>query len=462
MKYKLEPIKIPEDNPFEFDALERKQAVENISHLIEELSGPFVLAIDSPWGTGKTTFIKMMKRCLEKKSHICVYFNAWETDFSSDPLIAFVGEIGNIKKEGEETDFVTSFNKAKKIASILAKKALPVVGKIATAGTLDLDSLTEKAISDYVSSSVSDAVDVYTVEKELIKQFHENINNAVSSLGGVEDNRPVIIFVDELDRCRPTFAIELLERIKHLFNVKKVIFVLSLDKQQLQISLGFVYGRDFDSSEYLRRFIDLEFALPGPNTEAFTNSLYSKFGFDDFFAKRMSGDLRYEKDQFLKTFNALSDIFGLSLRSREQCFTRIRVAMMTTPENYFLYPQLLTTLAILKIKAPDIYRKYALGPGNSADLITYLKGITGGKEFLDTHFGIVTESFLIAAKAGWQGECAEVDKYKAIAEDESFSTMQRERANKIVQIVTGNQFSNNLPRLAYIVSKLELAAQFEQ
>lgn len=461
MKYKLEPIEIPEEDPFQFDALERKQAVESISSLLGELSGPFVLAIDSPWGTGKTTFIKMMMRYLEQSEFTCVYFNAWETDFSTDPLIAFVGEIGSIQIE-EETEFSKHFNKAKKVATLLAKKALPVAGKIATAGALDLDNLTEKAISDYVSSNISDAVDAYSAEKELISQFHENINNAVSSFEDEEETKPIIIFVDELDRCRPTFAIELLERIKHLFNVKNVIFVLSLDKQQLQISLGAVYGHDIDSGEYLRRFIDLEYSLPKPDAESFTNNLYNRFGFDEFFSKRMSGELRYERDNFLKTFNALSDIFGLSLRSREQCFTRIRVAMMTTQENYFLYPQLLSTLAILKVKAPAVYHEYALGLGASRELVSYLRGLAGGNEFLDTHFGTVTESYLIAAKAGWRGECAEVEKYKILAADESLNDEQRERADKIVKIVTDMQYRDRNPSLAYVVNNLELAAQFKQ
>ena len=146
MKYKLSPLEIPQDEPFRHDALERKPSVEALARLIEELQGPFVLAIDSPWGTGKTTFVQFLKVMLEGKSYSCLYFNAWKTDFSTDPLVAFLGEIetqisSEIKKD-------SNFQKAKKIGGKLMKRAIPAAAKIATAGILDLDSLTEKAIGD--------------------------------------------------------------------------------------------------------------------------------------------------------------------------------------------------------------------------------------------------------------------------------------------------------------------------
>lgn len=67
-----------------------------------------------------------------------------------------------------------------------------------------------------------------------------------------------MFFIDELDRCRPTFAIELLERIKHLFDIQNIVFVLSIDKEQLEASTAAAYGSAINAPEYLRRFIDLE------------------------------------------------------------------------------------------------------------------------------------------------------------------------------------------------------------
>ncbi len=86
MEFKLKPIEIPKETPFAYDALDRKESVESVAALIEELTGPFVLAINSPWGTGKTIFVKFVKTTLEAKNIACLYFNAWETDFVEEIL----------------------------------------------------------------------------------------------------------------------------------------------------------------------------------------------------------------------------------------------------------------------------------------------------------------------------------------------------------------------------------------
>lgn len=166
--YKLKELEVPSEEPFRFDALKREPSVEAVSSLISELSGPFVLAIDSPWGTGKTTFVRMLKSVLEKKEHPCLYFNAWETDFSTDPLVAFLGEISTLLSDdiSEDSDLAKYFNKTKKIAGKLAKRGLPLAAKLLTNGVLDIDAATEKILADGVSETVSDAVDEYIKEKE--------------------------------------------------------------------------------------------------------------------------------------------------------------------------------------------------------------------------------------------------------------------------------------------------------
>lgn len=220
MKYKLAPIEIPAEDPFRFDVLNRRPSVEALSRLVDELQGPFVLAIDSPWGTGKTTFVQFLMSVLKSKGYPCLYFNAWETDFSIDPMVAFLGELGTLvsKDVKNESAFARHFQKAKKIATLLAKKAIPVVGKVATGGILDLDSFTEKSIAEYVAISITDAVDAYVAERALIEEFRASLGDAIKKLSKDGKKSEIIIFVDELDRCRPTYAIELLERIKHLFN----------------------------------------------------------------------------------------------------------------------------------------------------------------------------------------------------------------------------------------------------
>jgi hypothetical protein len=463
MEFKLSPLEIPSDQPFRFDRLKREPSVNTIIKLIENLTGPFVIAIDSPWGTGKTTFLGFLKAVLENAELNCLYFNAWKTDFSPDPLLAFLGELNDNLPIGakDNAKFSEFFIKAKRIASVLAKRAIPVAGKIATAGILNLDELTEETMAEFVGTSLSDAVDSYAAEKKLIDSFRTNLSFALAAIENDGRQRKLIIIVDELDRCKPTYAIQLLERIKHLFDLENVIFVVALDKQQLGISLGAVYGAGIDANEYLRRFFDLEYSLPSVDPIEFTKCLYERFGFDEFFTSRTNSGLRYEKQQLVDSFNAFSKLFDLSLRAREQCFSRIRIALLMTEENHLLYPILISTLTILKIVHPQMYHAYAFGSATTRELLSFVSDQPGGSDLLNQHFGIVIEAFLILAKSSYHEDPTEMREYIATVEDSDSSTEVIERATKLLSIIKGIQVQNR-PQLQYVVSKLELASQFER
>jgi hypothetical protein len=463
MEFKLNPLEIPSDHPFRFDRLNREESVTTLVSLIQSLSGPYVIAVDSPWGTGKTTFLGFLRAVLESSGMACLYFDAWKTDFSSDPLIAFLGELNdNLPNSAkDDTRFNQFFGNAKRIASVLARRAIPVAGKIATAGILDLDDFTEQTIVDFVGTQLNDAVDSYTAEKKLIQSFRENLSDALRLIDSSQTNRKLIIVVDELDRCKPTYAIQLLERIKHLFDLENVIFIVALDKQQLGVSLGAVYGSGIDADEYLRRFFDLEYSLPKADPSEFTKCLYERFGFDEFFDARTQSELRHEKQHLLETFVALSQLLGLSLRAREQCFSRIRIALLMTKENHFLYPILVSTLAMLKVANPSLYRGYAFGSTTSREVIDFLASKPGGSELLNTHFGAIIETYLLLSKTSPHEECTELVNYRALASDSGIAHETRERASRILEIAN-HLSSRNRPQLRYVVGKLELAAQFER
>src|ERR1043166_4063665 len=94
MRFKPTPVQIPQDAPFKEDLLSRRQSAEVLTEFVASLMEPFVLAIDSPWGTGKTTFLKMWLPFLQNQGFHCLYFNAWENDFTESPLVSLIGEVG--------------------------------------------------------------------------------------------------------------------------------------------------------------------------------------------------------------------------------------------------------------------------------------------------------------------------------------------------------------------------------
>lgn len=340
MLRKLPDIEIKANSPFEADALYRQEPINILTRLVESTRQPFVLSIEAPWGFGKTTFIKLWKAHLESQHHICLYFNAWENDFVDDPLIAFIGEIkklleSNLEKTAENDSVKVSWEKVKRIGGGVLRKTLPLAVQIATHGLLSQKAIKDgvealaddaDAIGEFASTLAKERLEKYESEKEGIKGFRESLEEfALEITKGSEKKSPVIFFVDELDRCRPDFAIALLERIKHLFNVKNIVFVLAIDRSQLNQSVKALYGMEANPDGYLRRFIDLAYQLPSPSADTYANNLFSRFAFAEV------GHWAGDETDFIRSFTEFSEAFSLSLRTQEQCFTEINIALRTNP-----------------------------------------------------------------------------------------------------------------------------------
>jgi len=397
MKFRLPELDVPVENPFANDVLERKPVVDFLIGLLDKFNGPFVLALDSPWGTGKTTLVRMLKVRLEQENYQCVYFNAWQSDYASDPLVALVAEVDSIElaDDAAKSVFKRHLANAKKITSAVAKRGMIAVAKAATLGGLDLERDMEAVAAEVAGGLVGDAVDAFQKERAALSKLRTELESAVSQLQVAGKRNSLIFFVDELDRCRPTFAIEVLERIKHLFDLSNIVFVLSVDKTQLAASVGAVYGEKSNTQEYLRRFFDLEFGIPQINSKRYTEVLVNRFGLDEAFAKRTHSDLRYDKSQFLDYFSTLADVFQLSLRARERCVTMLSVVLHQTPENQYLDAILVALLIVLRAKREDLFRGLCDGSLSPEDVMAAIGGLSGGKKLVADRTGVLLESYLL-------------------------------------------------------------------
>ena len=114
MKLKPTPLEIPPNEPFRNDVLERRSMVESLSRLVIDVTPPFVLCIDAPWGAGKTTFLRIWEAYLARSPARVLYFNAWTTDFASDPLVAFVGEITELAQAAQPSPAAVKRNWVRK------------------------------------------------------------------------------------------------------------------------------------------------------------------------------------------------------------------------------------------------------------------------------------------------------------------------------------------------------------
>ncbi len=356
-------IEIPQDNPFVNDKLKRKIIVENLTRLVESTNQPFVISIEAPWGWGKTTFIKMWKTFLESIGHTSLYFNAWETDFVEDPLIAFVGEISKaIDQSASKAKINNHLKKLQEIGGKLVRRALPITIQIATHGLLSQESIKQTSnaiftsgdeIAKFASEIAEGKIKQYENDKKGISEFKKELGIFATSIFK-EKKPPLVFFIDELDRCRPDFAVSLLERIKHLFSTEGVVFILAIDRDQITYSIKSIYGGEMKADGYLRRFIDFSVRLPMPSTDSFCESLYNHFHLDEVFGKQK---LPYT-DSFIRTISALAEIYQFSPRIIEQCFTEINIVLRTAPEKPEHFSEFLAFF--IALKAHDITTYAAL------------------------------------------------------------------------------------------------------
>jgi hypothetical protein len=273
----------------------------HLENSVYKKSGSFVVNVDARWGQGKTFLLSRMYQDVLQDKHPAVFINAWEHDFIDDPFTLCVAalddyvrsivapmkaETGNrIKKTADNVR--RNFGKiASVVMTDLAKTAATkmIGGGVTTVINLateengearliasdvgndvakSLADVSAAAIDDFAKSRIKDVNEA----KQSVASFKEGLAELLAMIDKETDKRlPFYVFLDELDRCKPTYAIAMLERIKHLFDVAGVVFILATDTEQLSSSIKAVYGNNFDSMHYLQRFFHRSYQLPEANT----------------------------------------------------------------------------------------------------------------------------------------------------------------------------------------------------
>ena len=260
----------------------RKRLLNNLIPLItSETVGKNALciSIDAGWGYGKTFFLDKLSSTLNENSQIVIEYNAWENDISDDAFISFTDTlISGLRPYIEKTDFI---NKANDILEAFGKATLKTVtDRIALFEIISGLVKDTKEELDIINDEKS-AYFSSRIEKTKLSIVKDKVNESLcyffSNCKKEYKDKKVFILVDELDRCRPDFAVQVLERLKHLFSNPKLCFVFAINNKQLQQSVCHSFG-DIGYSMYLEKFFDFSFVLPEPDTNDFLNSCVSFSG----------------------------------------------------------------------------------------------------------------------------------------------------------------------------------------
>ena len=311
------------------DLLERAEMADKLTRYVCSRKKPFVISLNGAWGTGKTFFLERWQRNLQKKRIQSIYFNAWEDDFCDDPLVAIIGQLTKFSSGIER------LHKYRETLEDFAQKLLIYTVSAAVGAPLpEADS----------------ALTRYKEQEKIKEEFRAELARMAHSASGA-GKEPLVFIVDELDRCRPTFAIELLERVKHLLGVPGIVFVFGINRVELGKSVQSVYG-NIDADVYLHRFFDMEFSLLRADLESFCVDLMHKHELSEVFSQQQG---------FISSFSIILkhlDIF--SLRDVEHCLRAFAFVCSGDPRiiDSVIARYLLTVLILLRIKDSTLYKSF--------------------------------------------------------------------------------------------------------
>ena len=441
------------DSPFKNDLLQREQYADILTSLIDTSEKGFTMSINATWGYGKTTFIRMWEQKLKNLGYSTVYINAWEKDFIDDP---FAVVMATIWEQTQKQDA-----HLKKPSEVL-KTLGDIAGKIIAhryIGEAALDAM-KNGISNDVQ--IPYALDKYIKQVENIKQFKEQLSVYVQQLKSEEENAKdkLIIFVDELDRCRPDYAIEMLERIKHLFSIDNVIFVLSVDQFVLQETIKGFYGSSNISAEnYLRRFIDIEYRLPEPSVDNFIEFQVQYHKLDQYIIDHtphpiVSRDHTDYSVLFPLMVKILFEAIPCSLRDIEKYFNHIEYVIRTLKLNRgdFFVSVFLTYVYIFK---RDIYEQIRECQYNDVELLHTIEDLLiAGKIELDSNLGQLTIEIMVEMANRYRVTI----ESQHIKDDERLTNLANFKSKHLLSLDSKNVFRYNYlsKSLDTYINKIEM------
>lgn len=253
--------------------LGRNSGLFRFVELLNGIDESCSISVNGEWGSGKTFFIRQAKLILDAQNPFMLmaedirnqiksllpsqiqnigcfstlYYDAWLFDNHDDPILSLM--------------YASILSKQSDFSGETKHSLLDCVSTIAGAlSGRNIYSAVDSLRGDNIFEQLKSDSDI----RDKVKEFIEALID--------EHGNRLVIFIDELDRCKPDYAVRFLERIKHYFDDDRVIFVFSLSVSQLQCTVKKYYGFEFCATRYLDKLFDLQMSLPEVNLERFMES----------------------------------------------------------------------------------------------------------------------------------------------------------------------------------------------
>ena len=324
------------DDPFKYDRLARQGRVEALCRLIVELQSPAVLAVNGPFGSGKSVFLRLCAAHLRGQGVDVVEFNAWQQSHTERPLVDLVAALA------------VGSSQAGQITEKLRQVAVKLAWRTASAVT--------HGIVDGEAYQTVEDLSMFEEWKDIEKrrrEFRDELTDLVGEAG------KLVVLVDELDRCPPERALRLLDVVRHLLDIPGVVVVLGINELELRHRVMKLYGEGCNAEVYLRRFVDLTIDLPGPGPSLgdFLNGAFAEVG--------LAGQLWASgRDSMIEL---LMKRLEMSARDILQMTHRIERVLALIPESKssdrsrWALQHTVLSMYVLRAAAPETYRQFASG-----------------------------------------------------------------------------------------------------
>ena len=351
-----------------------KEAGDGLTRVVEGLTQHTVIVLDGPWGSGKTTFVRQWEGHLRSNGHPVIYWDAFQADHHEDPFFPMLAPVLDVI----ERHPTKSLEDIKDALHRHARVIVQNLGVVLLALLSELEPTTrtaKKAMGfgktvlsnrdslrdpdkQYFDSRLSQA----KAESQAVEGFKKKLTQAVKALvranagqEGAPRKQPLVFIIDELDRCRPSFALDVLERVKHIFPSDGVCFVLVTHLPELTAMVKHAYGLN-DAEQYLNKFyqlrIDIEVLLASGGQDV-------RASYIDYLNREMKLGLEEQANNFVRlTLTNLADVYNIGLRTLERILVNLLLyKRVGRCASVGLVMHLAAALCVMRIVSPNVYRE---------------------------------------------------------------------------------------------------------
>lgn len=358
----------PLDGFSKSDIFEAERVGERLANIVGDLAGHSVIVLDGPWGSGKSVFAKQWAGLLRQRGHPVVEFDAFEHDHLNDPFFALFGALLGASSQQEKKLDGRKPNLVKAAAPLL--RAIPnIAADVAlrelTLGRISLDDIrrgiedTEANDMDAIEAAIDSRLAEVSTQVACVQEFCKALGDAVLEVTASETEKaPLVVIVDELDRCRPSYALRLLERMKHVFAAEGVCFVLVTHLEGLAAMVEREYGLQ-EANRYLDKFYQVRFDIQRILTSPGAKAPHVRYL--DHLGQKM--DLSRNDLELVTTIvNRLVEAHDLTFRSQERVMLNLTLFRRAQGQQHMRHEieegrlVLAAGLCVMRDVEPDLYR----------------------------------------------------------------------------------------------------------